>query len=81
MTAQIHPFTGDMKRAPQQITLTVERLAELLVEAETMGGWRALQDYENEAGRVAYLAKREETKAANAHFWEARIRGEVEKRK
>lgn len=60
--------------------VTLPQLAEWLAEAETLGGWRALELVENEAGRVKYLVERVLDKDVRARFWEARLRGELEKR-
>lgn len=68
-------------RIPDVFPVRMDWFCALLAEAEMMGGWRVLQEYENEAGRVAYLAKMTALKEQYAHLWEARIRGELEGKK
>lgn len=68
-------------RPREHYDLALAQVSEWLADAEMLGGWRALQDHTDEATRVAYLAKSMEHRAQRAHYWEARIRGELEARR
>lgn len=77
---------GDLARlnvpskARDHYDVTLDQLSDWLAEAEVLGGYRALGDIENDAGRVKYLAERVIDKPERAAFWKARLRGELEER-
>jgi len=64
-------------KARDHFDVTLEQLGQWLAEAETLGGWRALELVENEAGRVHYLVKRVMDRDQRARVWEARLRAEL----
>lgn len=68
-------------RIPDVFPVEMNWLCALLAEAETLGGYRAIQVRENEAGRVEYLAMQVVSFETRKRLWEARIRGELEGKK
>lgn len=64
-------------KAREHFDVTLEQLGQWLAEAEVLGGYRALADIENDAGRVKYLCDRVIDKPERAAFWEAMLRVEL----
>lgn len=80
MSASLHPLPLEGSKARDHYDVTLAQLSAWLAEAEFLGGYRAIEGRENEAGRVAYLAMQELTRPTRERFWEARLRGELERR-
>lgn len=78
MTADIRKLPVGNSSAREHYDVTLEQLGAWLAEAETLGGYRALHERENEAGCVRYLAMQVVTREKRAAFWEARLRAELQ---
>jgi len=66
----------------EHFDVTLAQLSAWLAEAETIGGWRALQAIDdNDPACVKYLCDRVLDRDTRARYWEARIRGELMERK
>lgn len=67
----------DRSKAREHYDVTLDQLGAWLAEAEVLGGYRALGEFENDAARVKYLCDRVIDKPERAAFWAAMLRADL----